>query len=141
MLGRSDYTRQEFDGGRARIDDAIARFAVLRSAAATDAEGAKALAAFESVYFNDLVLVLDRLFVHRVRNVAGNDGNPLNEVELLVDSLLLNGGVLRALSPIKYKPATSVLHLELGTEIRLSGDDFTRLAAAFFAELGAKFLA
>ena len=84
MLGRSDYTRQEFDDGRARIDEVVVRFAALRTAATTDAKGAKALAAFESVYFNDLVLVLDRLFVHRVRKVAGNDGNPLNEVELLV---------------------------------------------------------
>ena len=140
MLGRSDYTRQEFDDGRTRIDDAVVRFAALAAAVAKDAEAAKALTAFEATYFNDLVLVLDRLFVHRVRKVAGSDGNPLNEVELLVDSLMLNGGVLRAVSPIKYVPATSVLHLELDAEIRLSTDDFTRLAAAFFAELEAKFL-
>jgi len=93
VLGRSDYTRQEFDDGRARIDDAVARFAALCAAAATDAKAAKVLAAFESVYCNDLVLVFDRLFVHRMRKAAGSNGNPLNEVELLVDSMLLNRGV------------------------------------------------
>jgi hypothetical protein len=140
MLGRKDYTRSELDVARARIEDATARFGAMASAAAKDPKTAKALTAFEATYFNDLVLVLDRLFVHRVRKVAGSDGNPLNEVELLVDSLMLNGGDLRALSPIKYVPANSVLHLELGNEIRLSADDFTRLSSAFFAELEAKFL-
>ena len=84
--------------------------------------------------------MLDRLFVHRLRKVAGNDGNPLNEVVLLVDSLLMHDGVLRALSPIAYAPDTSVLHLEFGDEIRLSADDFTRLSTAFFAELEARYL-
>ena len=36
-------------------------------------------------------------------------------------------------------PATSVLHLELGTEIRLAADDCTQLTAALVAELEAKF--
>jgi len=28
VLGRSDYSRQEFDGGRARIDEAVTWWAV-----------------------------------------------------------------------------------------------------------------
>jgi hypothetical protein len=39
-----------------------------------------------------MTLVLDRYFVHRLRVVAGKDGNPLNEIELLTDSLMNNDG-------------------------------------------------
>jgi hypothetical protein len=44
---------------------------------------------------NNMTLVLDRYFVHRLRVVTGKDGNPLNEVELLSDSIMNNDGVLR----------------------------------------------
>ncbi|MDT7743427.1 MAG: hypothetical protein QOE59_2505 [Actinomycetota bacterium] len=37
------------------------------------------------------LLAPDRRFVHRVRPVAGKDANPLNEVELLVESVLDHG--------------------------------------------------
>jgi hypothetical protein len=55
-----------------------------------------ALAGFEAVFATDLLPALDRPFVHRVRMVTGKDTDPLNEVELLVDSLRTNGGVLEA---------------------------------------------
>ncbi len=95
---------------------------------------------FESLFFNNMVLVLDRPFVHRVRMVAGKDGNPLNEVELLCDSLMNNGGVLRGNNVLKLVPEESVTKIEIGDPIRLRAGDFERLAAAFFAELGQKFL-
>jgi hypothetical protein len=78
--------------------------------------------------------------VRRLRGVTGKDANPLDEVELLVDSLINNDGVLRAISVIAYVPAQSVLGLEIGDRIRLTVDDFERLAAAFFAELERKYL-
>jgi hypothetical protein len=37
------------------------------------------------------LLAPDRRFVHRVRPVAGKEANPLNEVELLVESVLDHG--------------------------------------------------
>ena len=41
-------------------------------------------------YFNNMVLVLDRYYVHRLLMVTGKDGNPLNEVELLAEPLMNN---------------------------------------------------
>ena len=56
-------------------------------------------------YFNDLALALDRRYVHRLRIVTGKDGTPLNELEMLVESLLNNGGELRGNNVIKYAAA------------------------------------
>lgn len=41
--------------------------------------------------------------------VTGKDGNPLNEVELLADSLMNNEGILRGNNVIKLIPDQSVL--------------------------------
>jgi hypothetical protein len=30
------------------------------------------------VYFNNMAIVLDRYFVHRIRMAAGKNGNPIN---------------------------------------------------------------
>ena len=38
------------------------------------------------------VVSLDRRYVHRIRSVTGKDGNPLNELELVTESLMNNGG-------------------------------------------------
>src|SRR5436309_7658367 len=47
---------------------------------------------FEARFFNDQVLLLDHMFVHRLTGIEGKDGNPLNEVRVLCNSILLNGG-------------------------------------------------
>jgi hypothetical protein len=49
-----------------------------------------AVDSFELVLFNDLVLVLDAFFVHQARGIEGKDGNPLNEVRMLCNSILQN---------------------------------------------------
>jgi hypothetical protein len=83
--------------------------------------------------------VLDRYFVHRVRMVAGKDSNPLSEVELIADSLMNNGGVMRGNNVIKYVAPNSVAKVDIGDPIALTKADFERLSAAFFADPERKF--
>ncbi len=104
---------------------------------------------FEARFFNDQVLLLDYMFVHRLAGIEGKDGNPLNEVRVLCNSILLNQGKLQvdrlpgwpnsAGSGIKLPPEKSVLKLTAGDEVRLSEADFARLSKAFLAELEKKF--
>jgi hypothetical protein len=141
MLGRNSYTREELDNCRTAIDAEVAAYRGLAAAAAeTNGDVGSALAALEAPFFNGLVLVLDRFFVHRVRNVSGKDGNPVNELELLSESLMSRGGVLTGNNVIKYKPEESVLKLQLGDRIALTADDFERLSAAFLAEMERRFV-
>ena len=142
MFGRESYTRQEFDQAKAAIDQAVATYKRIAKAAraAPATTGDTALRTFEATYFNDLTIVLDRHFVHRLRTVTGTDGTPINEVEMLRDSLMNNGGVLRASSVITFIPERSVLKLRVGDPIRNTEEQFERLSSAFFAELKQKFL-
>jgi hypothetical protein len=141
MLGRKDYTQEELDHATRAINQQLTAYKKLLTALnGDDPKVAAAVEAFEPLLFNNMTLVLDRYFVHRLRGVTGKDGNPLNEVELLADSLMNNGGELRGNNVIKYKPEESILKLEVGQSIRLSASDFERLAQAFFADLEAKFV-
>jgi hypothetical protein len=56
------------------------------------------------------------------------------------DSLITNSGLMRGDKQIKLTPEHSVLGLDVGDPVRLSGAQFERLAAAFFAELERRFL-
>src|SRR5205807_2695742 len=79
----------------------------------------------------------------------GKDGNPLNEVRILCNSILLNQGRLQVdrlpgwpnstSTGMELPPEKSVLKLKVGEEVRLNESDFVRLSKAFFAELEKKF--
>src|SRR5262245_49177585 len=142
MLGRKDYSREELDHASKEIGQQLAAYKQLADAvaAAGDEKACTALTAFEPLFFNNMTLALDRYFVHRLRVVTGKDGNPLNEVELLADSLMNNNGVLRGSNVIKFIPDQSVTKLNIGDQIRLRSADFERLSAAFLAELERKFV-
>jgi hypothetical protein len=143
MLGRKDYTREELAQGKKAVRQQLAAYKKLVKAidgGATDPTVAEALNEFEPLLFNNMTLVLDRYFVHRLRTSTGKNGNPVNEVELLADSLMNNGGKLRGNNVIKYKPEESVLKLELGDPIEISAPQFERLSKAFLAELEARFV-
>jgi hypothetical protein len=134
MLGMSKYPKSYIDDCRARVDADVSAFKHLAAAAGA------AVKAFEPHFFNNLVLALDAYFVHRVRMLEGKDGNPLNEVRLLCNSLMLHGGILTADKQIKLSAETSVLGYELGDEIAVGEEGFSRLSAAFFAEIESKYL-
>ena len=143
MLGRKDYTREELDNAQKAIKQLLAAYRKLARAVddAGDPKAKAAVEAMEPLLFNAMVLVLDRYFVHRLRMSTGKDGNPVNEVELLSDSLMNNGGLLRGNKVIKLIPEQSVLKLDLGERISLSAQQFDKLAKAFFGDLEAKFVA
>ena len=116
------------------------RNAPARNRAGDSSELDAAIAAFEPHFFNNMVLALDNLFVHRSRGVEKKDGNPLNEVRLLCNSIMNNGGTVCADKTFKIDPARSVLKYEVGQKIRLNEADFILLSSGFFTEIEAKYL-
>jgi hypothetical protein len=123
MLGRKSYTREEFETGKAAVDQQLATYRKLASAVSGHGSAnatQSALGDFETLFFNNMVLVLDRYYVHRLRTVTGKDGNALNEVELITDSLMNNDGVMRGNNVIKYVAKDSVTKLEVGDQIQLT---------------------
>jgi len=139
MLGRKTFTQEELDGCRAALDEQLGAYTRLAEAAGHNG-GAAALADFDRPFFTNLVLVLDRWFVHRIRAVSGKDGNPLNEVELIAEAVMLHDSVMPKSTVIKYVPADTVLGIEAGEKVSLSAEDFERLSAAFLAEIERRFM-
>jgi hypothetical protein len=144
MLSVDHYPQTYVDACRARVDTQISAYQDLIAAAkdldrTDETRLGTAIATFEPLFFNNMVLVLDDSFLHRSRNMEGKDGNPLNEVRVLCNSLLNNGGVMAADKQIKLDPATSILKHHAGNEITLSEADFVLLAKAFFAEIESKY--
>ncbi|TLZ71091.1 MAG: hypothetical protein E6K10_05725 [Methanobacteriota archaeon] len=141
MLGMKKYPREYITACRARVEADLRAY--------RDQVGKTASREFEARFFNDQVLLLDYMFVHRLTGTEGKDGNPLNEVRILCNSILLNRGKLQvdrlpgwpmsASTGMKLPPETSVLKLHAGGEVRLSEAEFVRLSKAFFAELEKRF--
>lgn len=129
MLGRKDFTADEVRHAKDAVAEVLKAFA--------DEASPEAL---ETVFFNNALLALDRRFVHRLRMVTGKEGTPLNEVELLVASLMDHDGRLQTNRVIKYVPERSVLGLQPGDRIALTSEQFSRLTQAFFEELETKYL-
>ena len=92
-----------------------------------------------SAAWNQLVPALDRWFGIRNPRVEGRDGNPINEVRMIAESVTEHGSVIVVPKGIKLAAETSVLGFEEGEEISLDGDAFERLFDAFLAEVEEKF--
>src|SRR2546423_2243775 len=112
MLGRNHYDQEYIDASRARIAAQLSAYRKLVAASNGDARVGAAIDEFERLFFNNMVLVLDNLFVHRLRKMEGKDDNSLNQVRGICNSLMSGDH-----------------------EIRLSEDDFVRLSEGFFAEI------
>jgi hypothetical protein len=142
MLGMKKYSRDYVDACRARVEADLRAYRKQVGKAPNEE--------FEVRFFNSQVLLLDHMFVHRLAGIEGKDGNPINEVRVLCNSLLLNNGTLQidklpgwpesAGSSIRLSPDTSILKLRAGADVRLREADFVRLYKAFFAEIGKKYL-
>jgi uncharacterized protein (UPF0548 family) len=92
-----------------------------------------------SAAWNQLVPALDRWFAIRNPKVEGRDGNPINEVRAIAESVTEHGSVMAVPKGIKLSEEGSVLGFLDGEEISLDGDSFERLFDAFLAEVEAKF--
>ncbi len=134
MLCRNTYDRDYIAQSRDKI---AAQLAAYKRVAATSDPAA--VVDFEPLFLNNLVVVLDNLFVHRTRAIEGKDGNPCNEVRVLCNSVMQNGCVLEVEKSIKWNPAKSVLKLAPGDKIALSVAAFEELASAYFVDIEAKF--
>ena len=136
MLMRSDYPTAYVDAVRAMVADNVASYAALGLPEEND---------FQRGYVHQLLLALDSYFTHRGRGLEGKDGNPLNEVRMITDSLQGNDAqgpivpLLAGNSTIKYKPEGSVLGLAVGDPIDLSVAEYEKLAVAFLDEIQKRF--
>ncbi|MBC7869430.1 MAG: hypothetical protein H7Y09_01215, partial [Chitinophagaceae bacterium] len=132
MLSINTYTQDYIDECRARVHSQLAVYQALVAAArqqtATNETPLNAaIDSFEPVFFNNMILMLDYMFVHRSRTMEKKDGNPLNEVRLLCNALLTNNGKMSADKTVKLDPAKSLLKVKVGDEIKLNEADFLRI--------------
>jgi len=133
MLGMRTYTKKYIAASRSKVEGDLSTYKALTA-------GGKISGAFETTFFNNMIIVLDHLFVHRLRTVEGKDGNPLNEVRMLSDSIMNNNQKLAIDKSIVYDASQSILKVKVGDEIKVNEADFLLLYKAFFAEIESKFL-
>jgi hypothetical protein len=129
MLGMKTYPADYIRNCRDRIDTAVATYRTLANPSPE----------FEASYFSNLVLVLDEMFVHRLRAVEGKDGNAMNEVRVLCESMLLHGNVMTPEKTIKLAPERSVTGIADGDAVELNEAKFVALSDAFFRDIEARF--
>ena len=144
MLGMREYDGDYIDACRSRVETQTAMFREVAQAARdhgdADLSGLEgALESLESEYVNNMLLVREGYFVHRLPGVEGKDGNALNEVRVLARSLMENGGTVMEDPQIALDPERSVLGLRVGEPVRLTLQQYTRLSDAFFRELERRF--
>jgi hypothetical protein len=143
MLSTNSYTQNYLDDCREKVDLQLSTYKnmVTTVRKQNDSELNSAIESFETNFFNHMVLVLDHYFVNRSRTIELKDGNPLNEVRILCDSIMLyDNKMTKDTKSMKYDPTKSVLKYKIGDEIKLKEADFEVLFKAFFSEMERKFV-
>src|SRR5437660_9933562 len=82
MLGMKTYPKDYIDACRARVDADLSAYR----------KAGKASSEFEARFFNDQVLLLDYMFVHRLTGIEGKDGDPLNDDRVVCNWIVLEQG-------------------------------------------------
>ncbi|WP_053591731.1 hypothetical protein [Bacillus sp. FJAT-22090] len=145
MLSVYAYSQEYINECRLKVDIQLKTYENLittakKQAGNSNVELKSAIESFEPNFFNNMVLVLDNYFNNRSRNLEKKDGNPLNEIRMLCDSIKENNCILIQNKTIKYDHAKSVLKYQIGDEIKLRKEDFVLLSKEFFAEIESKFM-
>jgi hypothetical protein len=130
VLGRNSYTSDELESCRDNAD------ALLAAWQANEVEDTT----LENLVFNQAVVALDAWFVHRLRTMEGQDGNAMNEVRVLADSIVANDGVLRVAGAIRWEADRTRLGFAVGEEVLVTADGYERLAAAYLDAIGDTFV-
>ena len=128
MLGRNSYSMDYIRAVHARVTRVLKAF-----------DKAKPAEPFASEALLDVVLGLEMAFVHRLRGQEGKDGNPLNEVRMIVASVLEFDGVMTQDKTIKWKPEASVTGLRMGEKIVLSRKQVGALVDAVIEAMVGKY--
>lgn len=129
------YTQEYIDECRRKVNLLLATYKNLVNLV----ESHEAIESFENVFFNNMVLVLDAFFSNRSGAIEEKDGNAINEVRVLCDSILNNKNIMLADKTITLDPEKSVLKHKAGDEIRLGAVDFMQLSNDFFWEIEKKY--
>lgn len=145
MLSINTYSQKYIDDCRTKVNALLASYknilSTIRKQTETDEEQlTAAVKLFEKNLFQNMVLVLDNYFCNRSRMIEGKDGNPLNEVRVLGNSIMHNNKIMMADKTITLDPTKSILKHRIGDEIKLNEIDFLLLSKAFFAEIEKKYL-
>lgn len=142
MLCVNNYTQKYIDECRLKVNVQLSTYKNLKRQINTDANKLNStIESFETNFFNNMILVLDALFVHRSSTIELNDGNPLNEVRILCHSIINSNNKMTApYKSTKYIPDKSVLKYQIGDEIKLNEADFLLIFKAFFTEIENKYL-
>jgi len=134
MLAVTSYKPDFVKECRAKVDRQLQSYKALAKAAP-----GVPLEAFAAEFFKSMVLALDHYFLHRLRNAESKDGNPLNEVRMLCNSIVDNNCIMQLDKTIKYDATKSVTGIKIGEEIKLNEAVFERLAREFFEEIEKKY--
>jgi hypothetical protein len=119
LLCVNNYSQEYIDECITRVDSKVSAYKKLLKTARNkfgteESSLNSAVQSFEPMFFNNMVLVLDAIFVHRARALEKKDGNPLNEVRVICNSLIHNNSIMDTDNTIKLNHGKSVLNYKPG---------------------------